>query len=192
MSIIIAWKFPKLAAKLKGAKHELQLFLAAQLQTNRGMLFSRSGDFNGHESWKKPLLREGQPLSKSGTLRKSLGPNAGAPGPNGIVRFNGPKVTIGTQLAYAEMANWGTSKLPGGKLVARDGHALKIPLPAGKRATATAKAIRASNKKAGAPVGFMFVKSVKIDPRRFDDLTEADQKEISKAYEKKLKSVVTR
>lgn len=192
--IMIAWKFPKLAKKLRAAKPELQLFLAAQMQTNRGMLFTKSGDFNGHEKWKQPLLRVGQPLSKSTSLRKSMGPKQaqGKAGPGGIVRFNGPKVTIGTTLAYAEIANFGTTKMPGGKIVAKDGHALKIPLPAGKRATETTKGIRKANKEAGAPVGFMFVKSVKIPERRFDDLTAADTNEIRKAYERKLKSVVSK
>lgn len=135
--------FPSLVGKYARAKNELMLFTAAQIQTNRGMLFDANGARNGGVLWPQPMLRVGQPLGARGTLRKSLGAN-GKAGPGGVVRFTGTKVAVGSSLIYAAMMNFGTEGLPGGVLRAKDGKSLRIPIPAGKRATETAQEIRKS------------------------------------------------
>ncbi len=142
--IAIEFKFPDWENKLKAAKDELYVFVAAIMQTNRGMLFDAEGAYNGHEKWAPLKLRVGQILKLTGTLSQSMGPMGakGKPGPSGIVRFNGDEVTIGTTLAYARLMNDGTVKMPGGKLVAKNAKALKIPLPKGLAQTEASKELR--------------------------------------------------
>jgi phage gpG-like protein len=134
--------------------------LAATLQTNRGLLFTSSGTYNGHPGWASLKYRQGQPLLNRGSLSQSIAPsnNGIAPGhgPSSILRMGGGIVTIGSGLAYAAMMNWGTTGLPGGVL-------------------------RPKNKKALAfRIGRNFVvcKSVKIPARRFDTFTKADETEL--------------
>jgi len=149
--ISISYKYPDWDRKLKKASQEINLFIAAVMQTNRGMLFDSEGSNNGHDPWKPLAFREGMILSNRGVLRKSIAPmtGTGQPGPSGIVRFNGDVVTIGTKVAYARMMNDGTTKLPGGVIRAKKAKALKIPVPQGDKANANAKALQveANNKK---------------------------------------------
>jgi len=192
--INIACVFPKLVGKFEKARRELMLFTAAQIQTNRGLLFDSGGRRNGGVAWPAPLFRNGQTLAARGNLRKSLGAN-GTPGPGGIVRFNGSTVQVGSSLIYAAMMNYGTTGLPGGVLRAKDGKVLRIPLPAGKRATAEAKDARKGgvtqvNRTTGAKERVIFRKSVKIPARRFDYLTTRDVAEIGKALSNKLAEVL--
>lgn len=145
MSLVgISFEFPDLYSKLKNALPEINRFVAAQMQTNRGMLFDAEGAYNGHKKWAPLVLRHGQILSDRGNLRKSLAPtNAkGYPGRDGIVRFEGESITIGTRLVYASLMNDGTASLPGGVLRPVNAQALAIPLPAGKSATDTAKGLQ--------------------------------------------------
>lgn len=184
-------KIPNFEAKLRAAMPELRLFVAANMQTNRAMLFDKSGSHNGHEAWPAPKFRSGQPLKLTGTLAKSIGPKVSDPNKpvqskGGIVRIQGDLVTIGTNLIYAAMMNWGTTKLPGGKLVAKNAQALAIPIPPGKKATAAGKKARKEHGNT------MFVKSVKIPERRFDEWTAEDERELKIALGNKIIEVLKR
>lgn len=132
--IDIRWDFPDFEDKLRRNRERIQRFVAATLQTNRGMIFDREGAYNGRNKWAALKFRQGMILSKTGHLRKSIAPrNAnGRAGPDGIVRFQGDTVTIGTNLYYARLMNDGTTKLPGGVLRPVKAKALKIPIPQGK------------------------------------------------------------
>lgn len=134
-----------LAAKLIKNRDNVKRIMAATMQTNRGLLFARGGAHNGHAPWKPLVFRAGQPLKDKGALSKSIapahGPNEPGRSPNGIVRLSGNVVTVGTNLHYATMMNWGTTKLPGGVLRPVNGKALRIPLPAGKKASDVAKGL---------------------------------------------------
>ena len=147
----IDFRFPSWEKKIKKARREIDLFIAATMQTNRGMLFDNEGAYNGHRKWHPLKFRQGQILTKRGTLRKSIAPisASGRPGRGGIVEFSGDMITIGTKLGYAKLMNDGTVNLPGGVLKAKNAKALAIPLPSGKQATPAAKELRkgASGKK---------------------------------------------
>lgn len=148
--IEIDFKFPDWSEKIKSHEKELNLFVAAQVQFNRGMLFDNEGAWNGRSRWQDLSFRRGQILSKRGTLRKSIAPfnPKGQPGPDGIVRFAGDVITVGTKLLYARMMNDGTTKMPGGVLRPVRAKALKIPIPQGKSAGEGAKDIQALHHKA--------------------------------------------
>lgn len=166
----INFEFPDLGAKLQRKVKEIYVFLAAQMQTNRGFLFDQEGAYNGHQKWAPLKFRRGQILSDRGTLRKSIAPvpARGAPGTDGIVEFAPETVTIGTKLFYAAMMNWGTTKLSGGVLKPVKAKALKIPTDKGP----------------------IFRKSVRIPERRFDDWNDQDQREIEEAYVNKIAAVL--
>lgn len=141
MSVLkIDFKFPDWFGRMKKAEKRIGLFIAANMQENRAELFQASGAFNGHKPWKKPLFRNGKPLMDRGTLKNSIGPsnasNEPITAPNGIIRIQWPKVTIGTNLGYAKINN------EGGIIKAKNAQALAIPLPSGKKATAAAKSAR--------------------------------------------------
>jgi phage gpG-like protein len=121
-------------------------------------------------------MRNGRPLQKTGTLRKSFAPPISSPGKPGrekgtVVRFEGVKVTIGTNLLYAGMMNDGTTKMPGGKLVPVRAKALKIPLQGGK---------------------FMFRRSVKIPARPMNEITQADMDEFSESVANHIAEILGR
>lgn len=145
MSLDIQFKFPDWVSEVKSREGELNLFMAAQIQANRGMLFDQQGARNNHDAWKTLKFRNGQILSNRGALRKSISPfnPKGTPGPSGIVRFTEDMIVVGTSLLYARMMNDGTTHMPGGVLRPKKAKALKIPLPSGQNATQTAKDIRA-------------------------------------------------
>src|ERR1019366_8011420 len=93
-------------ARFLGQLPRLYYFMAAMMQTNRGMLFKTGGVYNGHDKWPKLKLRDGQPLMDRKTLFQSIGPiskrDAGVrPKMNEgtIVKISPDKVTIGTSLA---------------------------------------------------------------------------------------------
>ena len=120
-------------------------FIIANIQENRAELFDRSGKMPGHEPW-APLWELGRragekPLLDRGTLRKSLGP--GSPGGYAVVQ--GSKIIVGTRLKYAKLMNWGTTKMPDGKLKAKRAQALKIPV--GKEVQAPLKVTKNSIEK---------------------------------------------
>lgn len=187
------FKFPDWAAKINQAQDEINLFIAAMMQTNRGELFDSEGAANGHDKWAPLAFRRGQILSNRGTLRQSLAPSnpQGRAGSDGIVRFAGEVITIGTKLAYARMMNDGTAKMPGGVLRPVNGKALKIPLPGGENATAGAKSLKKGSSKIGNS-NFIFRKSVKIPGRPFDTWTKEDEDEMSAALTNKLVDILNR
>lgn len=140
----IDFKFPDWAELIRTKEKELMLFMAAQIQFNRGMLFDKEGAHNGRSRWTDLSFRRGQILSKRGTLRKSIAPIRadGTPGPDGIVRMAGDTIFVGTKMLNARMMNDGTTKMPGGVLRPVRAKALKIPLPQGKSAGEGAKDIQ--------------------------------------------------
>lgn len=212
MSMVgITFEFPEWEEKLKKRLNEINLFIAAQMQTNRGMLFDAEGGYNGHQRWAPLKLRTGMILSKTGALRQSMGPMnmGGRPGPDGIVRFEGDKITIGTKLAYARLMNDGTVNMPGGVIRAKKGQALKIPVPDGVEINRLKKEIRSAKtdaereekqeklekwkelrKEGKGNDGYIFRKSVKIPARPFDTWTAEDEKELSTALANKLIEVL--
>lgn len=185
--LIATVKYPKLREKLKRNEKRIMLFLAAQLQFNRAMLFKRGGAYNGHQAWKKPLLRDGTPLSDTGQLKNSLAPQKGSkapaegkPGPHGTLRISRGKVVLGTTLKKAKILNYG------GVIRAVNAQALMIPLPGGKKASGAAKMLRKGSKKvklggAKTATSVMFLKKVTIPKRDFISLNSADKKEIRTA-----------
>lgn len=196
----IDFKFPDWAGKLRKKQSELQLFLAAQIQTNRGELFDSEGSHNGHKRWQDLKFRNGMILSSRGTLRKSIAPYnpKGRPGPDGIVRFAGDMVIVGTKLLYARMMNDGTTKMPGGVLRPVRAKALKIPLPSGKSATPLAKKLRKTattltHPKPGGGVTkerVIFRKFVRIPARPYDQWNNQDQREVDIALKNKIVEVL--
>lgn len=196
----VMFKFPKLGMRLLRGRAVVDREIIIAVQTNRGRLFSAAGDFNGHKKWPTDVFRAGQPLSNRGTLKKSFFPGgkSGNPGPGGFVKRPGivkvGDIIVGTKLAYAGLMNWGTTKLPGGVLRAKNG-VLAIPLPAGKKATDVAKELRKTARKVMNPrteknERVIFRKSVKIPARRFDDTTSADEKEFRAAAKNAVAKVL--
>lgn len=187
--ISFSFKRPDLAGKLRKAKTEINLYVAAQMQHNRAMLFARSGSYNGHEAWAPLKLRAGQPLKDRGTLSQSMGARSGPGAKNpvrakgGIVRFHGDVVSIGTTLHYAKMMNWGTTKLPGGVLTPKNKPLLWIPVTG---MTPGGNVIKYKGKM------FLLAKKVTIPARRFDNWTAQDKKEINTLYTQKIAQVLNR
>jgi phage gpG-like protein len=160
VAVKIEMKFPLLDQVFRKKRTELMLTLAAAMQTNRSMMFDKDGADNGKPKWKPLVLRQGRPLQKTGTLRKSFAPkNDGrkpARGKDTVLLIAGKKVTIGTSLAKARLLNDGTAKMPGGVLRPVHAKALKIPLGKSK---------------------FMFRASVRIPARPMDTVTAEDRRE---------------
>lgn len=113
---------------LRENKKKLYKFIIANVHENRAELFDRSGEMPGHEKWAPlwPMGRRagGKPLLDRGTLRKSMS----GIGPGGYSRVTGSEIEIGTRLKYAALMNWGTTKMPDGKLYPKRAQALKIPV----------------------------------------------------------------
>jgi phage gpG-like protein len=198
----IDFKFPDVYGLFIAAREELNLFTAAQIQTNRGMLFDSEGAYNGHQPWAPLKLRVGQILSDRGVLRKSVAPRnpSGSAGPEGYVRFGADEIRIGSKLIYASTMNDGTTKMPGGVMRPVHAQALKIPLPAGKSATPYAKSLRKGAKTIKTEVAegvfknqkFIFRKFVRIPARNFTDWNEQDAQELSEALANKAVEVINR
>lgn len=145
--IQMSFKIPEMDRIISESQEELLGFMAAMMQTNRGMLFDKSGAYNGHDRWAPLAFRSGQPLKLTGTLSKSMGPMAGDKpiiNSGGVVRISGDIVTTGTKLGYAHLMNFGTTLMPGGKMTAKKAQALMIPMPRSQRATQGAKELRRS------------------------------------------------
>jgi phage gpG-like protein len=145
--VAIEFKFPNWEAKIKAAREEIGLFIAAIMQTNRGLLFDEEGSHNGHPKWAPLKFRVGHILKLTGALSQSMAPrnNGKSAGhaAGSILRLEGDSITIGSNLAYARLMNDGTTKLPGGVLRPAPGDkAIAIPLPSGKKASDYAKSLR--------------------------------------------------
>lgn len=196
MGIELKIKCPNLKKKLEAKIPKLNLFIAAQMQTNRGLLFDAEGARNGNPKWKGLAFRNGMILSKRGVLRKSIAPYQadGKPGVGGIVRVSGETITIGTNLYYAAMMNYGTTKLPGGVLRPKNAKALMIPLPSGKTAQESVKTVsgkkRVEKKDGKGKQNVIFRKSVKIPARPFNNWTEGDEQELTIALRNKVVEVL--
>jgi phage gpG-like protein len=140
--VAVKLKFPDLLGAFRSQAPALAQFIAAQIQTNRALLFDSEGSYHGHPRWAPLKFRNGQPLKDTGVLKNSIGPrtSGGKPARNigSILQYRGsmanPVVTVGTNLYYAELQN------KGGVVQAGPGKALAIPLPMGKNATQAAKA----------------------------------------------------
>lgn len=151
--IDIKFTFPDMLGALQKNMEEINLFIAANMQTNRAMLFDAEGAYNGHEKWAPLKFRRGRILQDRGTLKKSMGPTNDGSHPvrtkDGILQMQGETVTIGTTLAYAQLMNDGTKKLSGGVITPVRAKALKIPAPPGYRPklTGTQKAEFSTAKK---------------------------------------------
>jgi len=156
-------------------KEDIMNLLAATMQTNRAMMFDKDGADNGKEEWAPLKWRSGRPLQHRGTLRKSFAPfNDGIKpghGQDTIIHIAYPMAVIGTKLAYAQLMNDGTTKMPGGVLRPVKAKALKIPAPNGEE-------------------GFIFRKSVKIPARPMDTITEEDNEEIAKTVENYITEIL--
>lgn len=179
-------KFPKLSQRLLEHQEQITREIVVAIQTNRGMLFDAEGAYNEHKPWAPLVLRTGQVLARRGVLKKSLAPGGGTgqAGPGGYVDMDGQGVvTVGTNVAYAAMMNFGTTKMPGGVLRPVRAKALAIPLPDGKWASDVTKALRKGAVKRVGPSGknerVIFRKWVKIPARRFDTITARDKDEFA-------------
>jgi phage gpG-like protein len=151
-------------------RNKAGLVTAATMQTQRGLIFANSGVYNGRSAWAPLKLRSGQPLKDRGTLSKSIGPATDGEKPkrnNGtIVEISQETITIGTNLYYAALMNFGTEKMPGGVMRAKNGKVLAFPGRSGKRS------------KRGKKSKMIFAKYVRIPARRFDEITQEDKQEI--------------
>lgn len=194
MTVNIDFRFPDLHKRLKKSEQEINLAIAAAVQTNRGLLFDSEGSYNGRPGWAPLKFRRGQILSDRGVLRKSIAPyNAqGRPGPDGVVQFTSDAIIVGTNVLYARLMNDGTTKMPGGKLVPRSAKALKIPLPSGANATPAAKGMRRKATQGKGQERFIFRKSVRIPARPFDDWNDRDQTEINRMLIVKVTEIINR
>lgn len=194
-------EFPNLAAKLRGAQQRIYDVIAATIQTNRAFLFEIEGAYHGHQKWAPLKLRNGQILSDTGALRKSIAPRSknGKPIRNtgSLVRYSGgivqPTVIVGTSLAYAPVHENGATITPKNKPM------LWIPLPAGKGATQFAKQLK-SGKAAGGPIvvkhagkTFLLAKKVTIPARPFGQKAwnDVDTKDVMNAIEHVLTEILS-
>lgn len=212
--VTVSSSIPRWAQRFRALLPQLNAFLAAQMQTNRGFLFLHSGSYNGHEAWKPPKLRDGQPLRDKGTLMKSIGPitraKTGRVQPirneGTFVKYGLNYVTVGTTLKKARILN------DGGVIVPKKKKLLWIPLSTNKNraSEAVTKAIakHKHNKKAGnrgqvtlggAPIVrlpngkfFMLAKKVVIPPRPFDKVTKQDRDEIAFALTEEVSRCLNR
>lgn len=192
--ILVEMQFPHLAEKLRAARGAIQRELVVSMQTNRGMLFDSEGAYNGHTPWASLTLRAGQILAQRGVLKKSIAPAgpSGSPGPGGYVNMDdGGTITMGTNVAYAGLMNYGTKSMPGGVMRPVHAKVLAIPLPEGRSATPAAKELgkgvrRTPNKRTQKDQKFIFRKFVRIPERRFDTVTNQDAAEFASAAQAAL------
>jgi phage gpG-like protein len=108
----VQFKMPNWAEKFRSELGNIHGKALATIQTNRGMLFKQEGAYNGHAKWKPLKNRKGQILADTGTLKNSIAPKGGdkkrpSAGPNGILKFIGDVMTIGTNVKYANIHNFG-------------------------------------------------------------------------------------
>lgn len=183
VSVKATVKFPDYKAQLKKNIVSVLNVAAATMQTNRGMIFKNEGGYNGHQRWKKPLLRAGAALQDRGGLKRSIAPpNNGlkpGKGPNGIVEISGLTVSVGTKWKQAAILNYG------GIIKPVHAKALKIPLPSGRNATSVARTVKSTTIKTTREDGkvqkkkFMFLKKVVIPPRDYLSWNAQDQEELN-------------
>ena len=163
----IEFKYPDFIGQASLLKKNLPGLIAATLQTQRAMIFDREGAYNGREKWKPLKCRDGQILSKRGTLRKSIGPMPAGPTTPGfatgsIVRYATGIVTIGTNIRYAHVHEKGAVIVPVNKKALR--------YKCGRR--------------------WVFSKKSVIPARPFGDFTHQDIEEIKDTVENHIDAVM--
>lgn len=152
------FEFPKLLSAFERSFDRISMAVASTVQTQVGMRFDAEGGHNGHERWAPLVMRQGQILSLTGTMRKSIAPTSadGRPGPEGFVQASGLPddmlVEVGTKLIYASTHNNGAVIVP-----------------------KTKRALRFTNPNTG---GVVFSRRSVIPQRNFTDLNETDRNEI--------------
>jgi phage gpG-like protein len=165
--VSIELKLPQFADAARKARAELPGLIAATMQTQRGQIFDSEGTYNGRPGWKPLKCREGQILKDRGTLSQSIGPRNDGKNPakrvGSIVRISGNLVTIGTDIAYAAVQNYGH---PGIKPV----RAKALRFKCGKR--------------------WVFAKKVRIPARPFADWYSDDVRELQQTCANYLSSLV--
>jgi phage gpG-like protein len=140
--IRMSFEFPDLKALIERERMNIQMVAAATLQTQRAQIFDAEGAYNGRSRWSPLQFRTGMILSRSGGrgLRGSIAPrNNGkvpARGASTILEIDELSVTVGTSLIYAEIHD------QGGKITAKPGKYLKIPIPKGAWANDNAAAVQ--------------------------------------------------
>lgn len=125
------FEFPDFLSRFEQSRDRIERTIAASIQTQVGLRFDAEGSYHGHDKWKK-IRRQGQILSLSGTLRKSIAPPAadGRAGTDGFVRSEGgPElmtIEVGTKVIYASVHNDGAViRHPG----TENGFGMKILIP---------------------------------------------------------------
>lgn len=201
--INIKFTMPDWESKIRSNLHGLLRFVAAQLQTQRALIFEHEGAYNGRGPWTPLKFRQGMILSKAGGrgLRGSIAPrNNGiepASGPKTILEIGGETVTIGSSLIYANIMD------KGGIIKPVRAKALKIPVPNDvvremvhteeKHAYVTGQKVP-TRKKALKKAGilkidgkfYIFRKKVIIPARPYLDFTPEDAQEIEVALSNRV------
>jgi phage gpG-like protein len=144
--VTIDFKMPDYFEIFKKSLKRIQISIAADIQTSRGLIFDGEGQYQDHQKWadlksglnlkkEKNGLQTRQILRKTGALKNSLSPStpSGKAGPDGYVRLEGdiktPVVAVGTNLKYARIHDQGgTIKHPG----TSNGFGRGIKIPAHK------------------------------------------------------------
>ena len=158
-SVQVAFEFPDWLGALETNRARIERVIASTVQTNVGMRFDAEGAHNGHEKWQGLKMRQGQILSLTGALRKSMSPPGaeGNPGPGGFVRqtgdFTGLLTEVGSKLIYAATQNYGAKIKPKNK-----------------------KALLFLNPGTGK---FIFSKEVTIPARNYTDFNAQDEEELN-------------
>lgn len=158
-SVQVSFQFPKLFNELQANQDRIERVIAGTIQTQVGMRFDAEGAHNGHEKWEPLKMRDGQILSLTGTLRKSMSPPGadGNPGPQGFVRSQGSVMDllteVGTKLIYAGTHNNGAIIRP-----------------------KTKRALKYVNPSSG---GVVFSMRSVIPKRNFTDLNDRDKEELN-------------
>ena len=139
-AVAIDFSFPDLLGAVEGSRDRIQRTIASSVQTLTGLRFDAEGAYHGHEHWKPLKYRQGQILSLTGTLRKSISPPTadGNPGPQGWIAMTGTLndllTVVGTKILYASVHDRGAKiKWPGtangfGQGIKLGPH--EIPIPA--------------------------------------------------------------
>ena len=169
-SVEVKLVFPNFLERLEENRERIERVIASTVQTQVGLRFDAEGAHNGHEKWQGLKMREGQILSLTGALRKSMSPPGaeGNPGPEGFVRSQGElaniQTEVGTKLIYANTHDKGAVIRPKAK-----------------------KALRYLNPSTGK---FVFSKKSVIPARPFTDVSSEDQDELEKTLANLLAEIL--
>lgn len=181
MTVSVSIQIPNFIAMSNKAFADLPLIIAASVQTQRGFIFDHEGEYNGHEKWAPLKFRDGQILSDTGKLRKSIAPMQKKDGKPGreegtILEARGDMVTVGTDIAYAEIHELGRiyHGTPGMPL------AFEVPY----------KVTGKNGKKRKKGSYWIFCQKIVIPPRPFGTTTQQDAEEIGETVANFYKSLL--